>query len=365
MTTDLWHYPRTELASQVLGMFETGLSSALVFFAPRRMGKTEFLLKDVQPLANKKSWKTFYFSFLDTDAHAGEQFAKAIATFVSKNGIINKTAGAIKHVKKIGGEISGIGKAEIEFKNMNAYRYSLKEIMDYLAKKGKVLLLMDEIQVLADYPENEKFLATLRTALDIHKDSIKVIFTGSSQGGLRRMFSEKAAPFFHFGQNLSFPEFHKEFTNHLASVYKKVTGQELNVSELWIAFKKLGKIPQLIRSLVERIALNPELMIKKATNELLTHIYDEREFVKNWNACSPLGRLILEEIASGNKILFSNDVRKKFAKQLNVSQIAISSIQSTVRTLQKRKIIGKAGERASYYIDDPNYKDWLEQMQKN
>jgi hypothetical protein len=33
MTTDLWHYPRTQLAEQVLGMFASGLSSALVFFA--------------------------------------------------------------------------------------------------------------------------------------------------------------------------------------------------------------------------------------------------------------------------------------------------------------------------------------------
>ena len=61
MKIDLWHFPRAELAKQVLGLFESGLSSALVFFAPRRMGKTEFLRKDIQPLADKKGFETVYF----------------------------------------------------------------------------------------------------------------------------------------------------------------------------------------------------------------------------------------------------------------------------------------------------------------
>ena len=56
---------RTELAKQILGMFETGLASSLTFFAPRRMGKTEFLRKDITPLAEQFGWHIFYFSFLD------------------------------------------------------------------------------------------------------------------------------------------------------------------------------------------------------------------------------------------------------------------------------------------------------------
>ena len=67
MTTishDPWHFPRTELTKQILGMFETGLASSLTFFAPRRMGKTEFLRKDITPLAEQLGWRVFYFSFL-------------------------------------------------------------------------------------------------------------------------------------------------------------------------------------------------------------------------------------------------------------------------------------------------------------
>ena len=76
MIDDIWHYPRTALAKQVLGMIESGLSTALVFFAPRRMGKTEFLLKDVYPLAKSKGVLPFYFSFLDVDANQGNCMKK-------------------------------------------------------------------------------------------------------------------------------------------------------------------------------------------------------------------------------------------------------------------------------------------------
>ena len=65
MSQNLWHFPRTVLAQQIIGMFDSGLSNALTFFAPRRMGKTEFLLKDIKPYAEKQHWQTFYFSFLE------------------------------------------------------------------------------------------------------------------------------------------------------------------------------------------------------------------------------------------------------------------------------------------------------------
>ena len=74
----------------------------------------------------------------------------------------------------------------------------MKSIFSSLAGKGKILLLMDEVQVLTKKSTNDQFIAGFRTALDINKDLIKVIFTGSSREGLRRMFSQASAPFFHF-----------------------------------------------------------------------------------------------------------------------------------------------------------------------
>jgi len=91
MIIDIWHYARKKLAEQVLGMFENGLSSALVFFAPRRMGKTEFLRKDMMPLAASKDWNVFYFSFLDVGSDPAMEFAQALTDFIEQITHLSKT----------------------------------------------------------------------------------------------------------------------------------------------------------------------------------------------------------------------------------------------------------------------------------
>lgn len=49
-----WHYPRTELAEQHLGLLALGISSSLSIIAPRRKGKMLFILQDLAPLSQKK-----------------------------------------------------------------------------------------------------------------------------------------------------------------------------------------------------------------------------------------------------------------------------------------------------------------------
>jgi hypothetical protein len=44
---DPWHFARPELTRKYLQAFEIGLISAQALFAPRRMGKIEFLEQDL------------------------------------------------------------------------------------------------------------------------------------------------------------------------------------------------------------------------------------------------------------------------------------------------------------------------------
>lgn len=361
MQIDPWHYPRTELAKQVIGMFDSGLSSALIFFAPRRMGKTEFLLKDILPIAKKSHWKTFYFSFLDVGKNAKSEFSEALIDFSKNNGVTTKAKNVLGQFKKISGETVGI-KAGIELREPRSPKTNIKNLIARISKQGKILLLMDEVQILSKNKNNEQFVASLRTALDIYKDNIKVIFTGSSREELRRMFSQANAPFFHFGQNLPFPELGQEFTNHLAAIFKKVTKRQLEQKILWSAFQEMGKVPQLARSLVERLALNPNLSINEAKIELLSEISNDRAFEILWESCSALERLLLIEISMEVGLIFSIAARNKFAEKLGLAKLPVSSIQSAIRSLQRKNLIGRHLERGSYFIDDPIFKDWLLQI---
>lgn len=361
MSKDIWHFPRTELAQQVLGMFESGLSSALVFFAPRRMGKTEFLRKDIFPLAEKNKWKVFYFSFLDSGSNVQEEYTQALAHFAETIGAIHNKNSMLSRIRKMGAEAGGI-KASVELDKVQ-YSSDMKSIFENLAKQNKILLLMDEVQVLAKNERNDQFIAGLRTVLDTNKDVIKAIFTGSSREGLRTMFSTASAPFFHFGQNLNFPELGLDFIKHLAAIFQQVTKRHLNEQQLWRTFQEMDKVPQLARALVERLALNPGQTITKAKTQLLTDIFSDRAFVEMWHGLSKLEQLLLKEISVGPEKLFAEAQRAHYAKVLGVKTLTVPAIQSALRVLQRRNLIGKTPDRAGYFIDDPNFKSWLQNLE--
>lgn len=358
MSKDLWHYRRKELAKQILGMFETGISNALIFFAPRRMGKTEFLVKDITPLAEEKKWHVFYFSFLDQGDQPEQEFNLALRKFAAQLNNNSKSSDVFKKIKKISGGLTGVN-AEIEFNSFDQNADNLHEIFSDLNKQGNILLLLDEVQILAKQNKNNKLIASLRTNLDLNKDSIKVIFTGSSREGLRKMFSQATAPFFHFGQNLLFPDLERDFTDHLANVFFQVTTRQLDEDELWQAFIDLKKVPQLARSLVERLALDPTLSINKAKKSLLEDLIDDRSYTETWDKCSALEKLLLLEIAVKATNLFSQEKRSELASKLGIKDVSVSNLQSALRTLLRKDLIGKLDQYGGYYIDDPNFSSWV------
>jgi len=64
-------FARPELAQKHLQTFEIGLISAQALFAPRRMGKSEFLEQDLIPAAQKSGLLTAYLNVWDAREHPG------------------------------------------------------------------------------------------------------------------------------------------------------------------------------------------------------------------------------------------------------------------------------------------------------
>ncbi len=358
MSKDSWHFPRTALADQVLGMFNTGLASALTFFAPRRMGKTEFLRKDITPAAEKRGWRVFYFSFLDADASAAQSFSAALTSFAEGAGWLPRIGKALGRIGKVSGGVGGI-EAGVELNR--AETDDIKSVVARLAKgESRVLLLLDEVQALAS-PTHRTFVAALRTALDLNKDQVSVIFTGSSREGLRRMFSQASAPFFHFGQNLPFPDLDRSFTEHLATVFEQATTRQLDRDALWRAFVEMGHVPQLARSLVERLALNASLSIEEAKHSLVTELNHDRNYASEMERCNALERMLLSMIATFAEHMepYSATTRESLAKHLGVPEVPVSTVQSALRRLSRRALIFKVESAKHYVIEDPMFREWL------
>ena len=106
--------------------------------------------------------------------------------------------------------------------------------------------------------------------------------------------------------------------------------------------------------------LHPNLTLKQAEKQLLADITEDREYASVWDNASLLDRLILKSIKLGEKELFGETKRAQLAKQMGIDTLAVSTLQSSIRSLQKKNIIGSAPEHGAYYIDDPNFKNWIE-----
>lgn len=355
MKIDKWHFSRLALAEQVLSLLESGLSSALVFFAPRRMGKTQFLRKDMQPLAQQQGWLAVYYSFLDATEQVNFEFSQYLQQAINNN---QGSEHFLSRVNKVSGELLGL-KLGINLDQQDGSQPNVKDMIAAIAEHGNVLLLLDEVQILGHNQGHQQFVAALRTALDMYKDQVKVIFTGSSRTGLQQMFSASQAPFFHFGQNLNFPNLDKQFTDHLCEVYADVTSKDLDKQELWQAFESLGYVPQLIRGAVERVALYPDLTIEQACQQIQHELIDVHDFKLLWQSFSMFEQLLIQHIAAGQGKLFSQSVRQEIAQQLGMKVISVSTVQSALRSLLRRQIVGRGLKLGEYFVEDAGLVSWL------
>ena len=103
-----WHFARPQLAQRYLQAFQIGLVSAQALFAPRRMGKSEFLEQDLIPAARKSGLLTAYLNLWDAREHPRGALISALARAGSPRGLP-----AVKASAKLSGIAEGSLEAEL------------------------------------------------------------------------------------------------------------------------------------------------------------------------------------------------------------------------------------------------------------
>lgn len=211
MTAHRWHYPRNELAKHYLNTLVIGAQS-LAIFAERRKGKTEFCRYDLMPYALEQGYRCVYVNFWEDRSNPSACLVNAVV----KN-IESEFTGFLRGWKKelsvkLGGLQAKMSKAaDVNPSTTNeAFRYLMK--MD-----GSVLLICDETQHLATNPLFEDFTATLRTFIDSNKERLRVVFTGSSQDNLNKLFKKQRAAFYQSASLIPFPDMGEGFSQYLSN----------------------------------------------------------------------------------------------------------------------------------------------------
>lgn len=369
MVQNNWHYPRPLLAKKYLDLFDLGLTSARGLFARRRMGKTEFLKKDFIPAAEKAGYLVVYTNLWELEIDPATTLVSEFYKRVEPKGFLKIWENLSKSINfkkfKASGKITGLGEGAVEADLVDPKRVTgtlLMEAMNsYDCKKMKMVLIIDEAQVLA-YEENSHFAHALRAALDIRKEGIKVIFAGSSEATLRRMFGVASEPFYNWAPLEPFELLGEEFVKAMVEKVNHISKFPLALSDALHAFEQLKKTPEFFRRYIEYYLSNPEEGTKLAIENTKNKVFSDKNFKRQWSSLLPADMALLSMIAAGKKDLYGQMALKKLGESLGLEgNVNSTTIQNSLRRLEKKNLITKI-DHGAYQFEDEAFADWVKHL---
>ena len=369
MIQDPWHFTRRELAAHTLSLLTSGPARALTLFAPRRTGKTEFLLKDLGPLAEAEGHRVIYASFWQQPLSPLAVLLHALETSLQRGRFsdrVRSTALALAPKLKLSATAPGAaGEAEIDLSSLGGkppgdLLLYLDELLGRASHRRRATVLMlDEVQELARGEDNAPLVAALRTGLDKRSDQLKTVFTGSSQYGLAAMFAARQTPFFHFATPINLPPLGEPFVDHLLETCRRTTHRTMDRGAMLAAFQALHVNPYFFRLLVETMILDPILTVERALEQVRYRIADELGYSDMWLRLTPVQRAVTGALAQGIDKPFSRAARDGMGAQLDSDGRAPSSgrVQAALRRLRR---LGLANaDSGGWKLADPEFAAWI------
>jgi hypothetical protein len=347
-TPDPWHFPRDAFAANVLHTLDSGIVNAITLFAPRRMGKTEFVCADLAPLAARGEWLVSYCNlWADKPNPAGVLVAALAAATepfqpgkktgkvgVSANlGIVSASAEATQEVAPQAAP-SQISEAFAAF----------AKAIERRARGQRLLLIVDEIQHLATDKRFEPAVAALRTALERHADRIRAVFTGSSQLGLQRLFLDTRAPFFSPGGQLELPRLGAEFVAFMVERANRTFRARVAPAEAAAIFDASGHSPYFLRQAIT-VARLREVPLARALDLVIEETLNEEGLARRWGRLNAAERSVAMLVFEG-KAPFAAASMEQVASDAG-REVRSSHVQTTLLRLEREGFVER-GMRGGY-----------------
>ena len=367
-----WHYPRGDFARQTLETLGTGLIRRMALFAPRRKGKTWFLLGDLAPAAHRRHVIPVYASMWDSPDRPHEALIDALTRARDASRKRQGWTTYIGHLKELTLAASPIratfvpdvgAPQQADSKSLTALETLVRELLE--RSHGGVLLMVDEAQHLATNPAFEPFLARLRTLLDTLEASgegIGTIFTGSSRTDLSELFESPKAPFFRSATVVDLPELGEDYVNFVAT---KLAGYGVKVSanSLRESYKRFDHSPYYMNEMAKYLMLRQAKTAKEAEIRVRSDIAANPLFASAWRDASELDRAVFGRIAAGDAV-YSEGSRKLIAAQVGRAELSAWQVQASVKKLVRWGIVSKGPDRGSFRVEDSGFAVFLEQLEQ-
>jgi hypothetical protein len=360
---DPWHFARPALAKAYLDAFELKLSSARGMFARRRMGKTEFLRKDLLPAALERGYLVAYANLWDNATAPETALLSALADSLEPHGaqgVLAKFRNPVRKVKasaKLAGHAEGALEAEFVDSPEAREADALRTVFKALDKQKKPLLLViDEAQILARAAHSD-FAHALRAGLDIRKDQIKVVFAGSSETTLRTMFARASEPFYNWAPLEPFPLLGDEFVAFTVDTMNGIARNVLTLAQGKHAFEELHKTPDFFKRFIQEFLVNPFDGEAVALERTKATVFSSEHFAKQWDEVNSTDQGMLALLASGEADPHGAAALEKLS-QLTGKSVTKNMSAQALRRLQTANIVTKLSY-GDYHIEDEAFAEWI------
>lgn len=328
------------------------------------MGKTEFLVQDFIPAAEAKGYACVYVNLWDLKDDPATALVSSLYKAIEPRSFAKAWERLKAPLKKIkaSGKVAGFAEAGIEAELSDKSRLAGTLLMDVMEAFDKtkipVILIIDEAQVLAN-ADNATFAHALRAALDIRKDRIKVLFAGSSETTLRRMFGRSSEPFYNWAALEPFQLLGKEFVTAMVEKVNSIARTPLPLGGALAAFDELKQTPLFFRLYLDRYLTNPFDGAEGALNFTRAHVFNDMGFEKQWNDLLPADQILLAMIAEGTSDLQGSEARRLIGASLGLEKpVAAATSQNTLRRLANKNIVTRM-DRGNYQFEDEAFADWV------
>ncbi len=361
---DPWHYPRPELAAKYLDVFGVGLTSARALFAKRRMGKSEFLEQDLIPAAREAGYLTVYLNLWDARSQPALAFLAALTRALEPTGL-GKLAKSLKRpLKRVkaSAQVAGMAKGSLEAELGgvdSTVTPCLTELIRGFDKPSRrMLLVLDEAQVLAESAHAD-LAHSLRASLDGRKQNIKVVFAGSSEATLRRMFGRSTEPFYNWAPLEPFELLGEDFVRAMVVKVNRLSKYPLAQKDALAAFEGLKRTPEFFRRYLNRYLTHANLGAKAALIDTQAHVFNDANFLNVWHRLLPADRELLRLIVSGVGDLFSESSRRRLGAALGLEEpVSKNMPQQSLRRLQDTDLVLRM-DYGDYRLQDDAFAEWL------
>jgi len=377
VNVDQWHFPRTDLSNHYFKSFELGVATRIVLYAPRKMGKTEFLIYDLMPVATEYNYLPIYINLWKNKEAPHEVIIESLTVTldsITNKGIklVKKTLKGIINKLKISTEFGAEFSTSLEpvvssFEAIKAPSNQLTYISKLIRELIKqtentpILLIIDEVQHLSISKKFDPLTYNLRTIIDENRHRLFAVLTGSSRTGLRKLFSDSKSPLYRFADMDNFPVMGSEFVEHIGGVFKKVTGKVLDIKKANRIFKKFDYNPDYFRTLVRIMALHEEIDINLAYKNVIDLIGNDNEYKALFEKLNDIDLELIKRIL-GNHAIYSQDYMEKMASKLGET-ITRGKIQSRIKRLEKMNVITK-NLHGDYLVETPGFIEWIKKTQR-